>query len=131
MKRVIVTGGTGFVGANLVRRLLREGQEVHLLVRPGYQPWRIEAIRNDVRLVEANLADEEEVRVRITEIQPDWVFLLAAHGAYSTQIDVREMIRTNIVSTVNLVEACLETGFEAFVHAGSSSEYGFKDHPPS
>jgi uncharacterized protein YbjT (DUF2867 family) len=40
-KRVILTGATGFVGANLTRRLLRDGHEVHLLVRQGYSPWRI------------------------------------------------------------------------------------------
>jgi nucleoside-diphosphate-sugar epimerase len=59
------------------------------------------------------------------------VFHLAVHGAYSSQTAIHEMIDTNIVSTVHLVEACLQTGFEAFVNTGSSSEYGFKDHPPS
>jgi dolichol-phosphate mannosyltransferase len=41
------------------------------------------------------------------------------------------MIQTNIVGTIHLVEACLKTGFEAFVNTGTSSEYGFKDHAPS
>jgi nucleoside-diphosphate-sugar epimerase len=41
------------------------------------------------------------------------------------------MVRTNIIGTMNLVEACLKTGFEQFVNAGSSSEYGYKDHAPS
>ena len=38
---------------------------------------------------------------------------------------------SNIIGTINLVEACLKTGFEAFVNTGSSSEYGFKDSAPS
>jgi dolichol-phosphate mannosyltransferase len=41
------------------------------------------------------------------------------------------MVQTNIHGTINLVQACLKTGFEAFVNTGSSSEYGFKDHPPA
>jgi UDP-glucose 4-epimerase len=41
------------------------------------------------------------------------------------------MVQTNIVGTMNLVQACLATGFEAFVNTGSSSEYGFKRHAPS
>ncbi len=65
------------------------------------------------------------------EVRPDWIFHLAAFGAYSYQTDIRTMVQTNIVGTTNLVEACLKTGFEAFVNTGSSSEYGFKDHPPS
>lgn len=45
MKREIPTGATGFIGANLARRLLHEGHEVHLLVRQDCTPWRIEAVR--------------------------------------------------------------------------------------
>jgi dolichol-phosphate mannosyltransferase len=41
------------------------------------------------------------------------------------------MLSTNIVGTVNLLEAASRSGFEAFVHAGSSSEYGVKDHSPT
>jgi nucleoside-diphosphate-sugar epimerase len=131
MKRVIITGTTGFVGANLARRLLHDGHQVHLLVRPGYTRWRIEAIRNDVCLHEADLRDEEAVANVVGSIRPDWVFHLAAYGAYSWQTDLRQMVQTNIVGTINLVEACLKTDFEAFINTGSSSEYGSKDHAPS
>jgi UDP-glucose 4-epimerase len=129
MKRVVVTGATGFVGANLARRLLQDGHEVHLLVRPGYKPWRIEAIRADARLHELCLEDASQVARIIGQIRPEWIFHLAAHGAYSSQTDLHQMLLTNIQGTVNLVTACLKTGFEAFVNTGSSSEYGFKDHP--
>ncbi|MCL4534609.1 MAG: NAD-dependent epimerase/dehydratase family protein [Bacteroidetes bacterium] len=131
MKRALVTGATGFVGANLARRLLREGHEVHLLLRCGYAPWRIEAIRDDVRLHEVDLGDGEALAGLVAGIRPDWVFHLAAHGAYSSQTDLHQMVQTNFVGTLNLVEACLKAGFDAFVNTGSSSEYGFKDHAPS
>ncbi len=131
MKRVIITGATGFVGANLARRLLREGHEVHLLVRPKHAVWRIEEIRQDVRLHELQLHDVAAVTRVVSEIRPEWIFHLAAHGAYSQQIDLEQMVLTNINCTINLVNACLKTGFEAFVNTGSSSEYGFKDHAPA
>jgi dolichol-phosphate mannosyltransferase len=67
----------------------------------------------------------------VCKIRPDWVFHLAAYGAYSSQTDLRQMIETNITGTVNLVESCLTSDFESFVHTGSSSEYGFKDHAPA
>ena len=129
MKRILVTGGTGFVGANLARRLVRDGHEVHLLVRPGYKAWRIDAVRADARLHEAPLEDAGRVASAISQIHPEWIFHLAAHGAYSMQTDLHQMLLTNIQGTMNLVTACLKTGFEAFVNTGSSSEYGFKDHP--
>jgi nucleoside-diphosphate-sugar epimerase len=131
MKRVIVTGGTGFVGANLARRLLRDGHEVHLLVRAGYQPWRIEDIRNGVRFHEVSVHEIESVTRVVDQIRPDWIFHLAVYGAFSSQTDVQQMLQTNIHGTINVVQACLKTGFEAFVNTGSSSEYGLKDHPPA
>lgn len=131
MKRVVITGATGFVGANLARRLLHDGHEVYLLARRHHRPWRIEAVRSDVRLQEIELADEEGLTRLIKTIRPEWIFHLAAHGAYPSQTDLRQMIATNITGTANLIAACLKTGFEAFVNTGSSSEYGFKNHPPS
>ncbi len=131
MKRALVTGGTGFVGANLARRLVALGHDVHLLVRPRHESWRLAGLPARVRIHEAELADADGVGAVAREVAAEWVFHLAAHGAYSFQKDVHEMVRTNVVGTVNLVEATRAVGFEAFVHAGSSSEYGFQDHSPS
>jgi UDP-glucose 4-epimerase len=131
MKRVIITGATGFIGSNLARRLLSDGHEIHLLVRNRYEPWRIEAIKADVHLHTVEMTDQESLVRVVAGIRPDWVFHLSAYGAYSWQADLQTMVQTNIIGTVNLVEACLKTGFECFVNAGSSSEYGYKDHAPS
>jgi UDP-glucose 4-epimerase len=131
MKRVLLTGGTGFIGANLARRLLRDGHELHLLVRPGYEPWRIEEIREDLSLHEVDLVNSGKLADIVAGIRPEWIFHLAVYGAYPAQSDMRHMVQTNIIGTANLVEASLKTGFEAFVNTGTSSEYGFKDHAPS
>jgi nucleoside-diphosphate-sugar epimerase len=131
MKRVMLTGGTGFVGANLTRRLLQEGHEIHLLVRPNYTQWRIQDIQTDIHLHKVALNDEEQLTSCVKKIRPDWVFHLAVHGAYPFQTELRQIVQTNIIGTINLVEACLNVGFETFVNTGSSSEYGYKDHAPS
>jgi len=131
VKRVLLTGATGFVGANLARRLLADGHEVHLLVRPRYAGWRIEEILPHVQLHTVLLSEADAVEKQVSALKPGWIFHLAAHGAYSWQNDAREIVQTNVVGTVNLVEACLKTGFEAFINAGSSSEYGFKNHAPT
>jgi dolichol-phosphate mannosyltransferase len=130
-KRVLLTGGTGFVGANLARRLLREGHALHLLVRPAHDPWRIAEIRGDIRLHLLDLADAPAVAHAVAQIRPDWIFHLAAHGAYSWQVDTAQIFQTNLLGTIHLVDACLRTGFESFIHTGSSSEYGWKDHAPA
>jgi nucleoside-diphosphate-sugar epimerase len=130
VKNVLLTGGTGFVGANLALRLLRDGHRVALLVRPGCATWRIESFADDVALVEADLTDATGVAEAVRSVRPDWIFHLAAYGAYPQQRDLRTMHATNVAGLLNLVEAALGEGFEAFVNAGSSSEYGYKDFPP-
>ena len=131
MKRVLIMGGTGFVGANLTRCLVADGHEVHLLVRSGHDPWRLEGVRADLRFHRVELTDAEGLGRAVERIGPEWIFHLAVNGAYSWQNDVRQIVETNVLGTINLVEACRGRGFEAFVNTGSSSEYGFKRHAPA
>lgn len=128
--RSLVTGAAGFIGANLVRRLLGDGHEVHVFVRPGHSSWRLEEIRNKIHIHLVDICGKGLAGI-VKDIRPERVFHLAAHGAYSSQTDLRRIVQTNMIGTMNLVEACLDGGFESFVNTGSSSEYGFKDHAPS
>lgn len=130
MKTVLITGGTGFVGANLARRLVHDGYNVHLLVRPGYNNWRLDDIATDIQYHIVDLSDYSQVLNEVKQISPEWVFHLAAHGAYSWQNDFPQILETNVNGTVNLLEACCMVDFEAFINAGSSSEYGFKEFAP-
>lgn len=130
-KNVLVTGGTGFVGANLVEQLLQDGHNVHLFVRDGYKDWRIQNFLPHLRIHPVNLLDPEPLRAEIAAIRPDWVFHLATYGAYSWQEDLNQAIQTNLLGTIHLVEACRSVGFEIFVNTGSSSEYGAKTQATS
>jgi UDP-glucose 4-epimerase len=130
MKRCLITGASGFVGANLVRRLLRDGHEVHAFLRPEYQSWRLDEIASHLQTHPVDLTNRDEVRRAVALIRPEWVFHLAAHGAYATQTEFARMVDVNLMGCVSLLDACTKTGIEAFINTGSSSEYGYKDHPP-
>lgn len=128
--RALVTGAGGFVGANLAEALARAGHEVVAWSHPGSPTWRLDHIADAVEVVPVELLDAEATEAGVRAARPDWVFHLAAHGAYSWQRDPETIMQTNLVATVRLLAACQRHGFAAFVHAGSSSEYGFQDHAP-
>jgi nucleoside-diphosphate-sugar epimerase len=128
--RCLITGASGFVGANLARRLLRDGHETHVFLRPEHQPWRLREVASDLHVHAVDVAHRERMLLAVHQIRPDWVFHLAAYGAYSSQTGFTRMVDINVNGTASLLDACTETGVGAFIYTGSSSEYGYKDHPP-
>jgi UDP-glucose 4-epimerase len=130
-RRALVTGAAGFVGACLARRLIAEGHHVELVVRSGSDQWRLQGVAAETAVHQADLRDQRGTQAIVDRARPEWIFHLAAHGAYSWQTDARGIFETNALGTLNLAQACVDRGFEAFVHAGSSSEYGLKDHAPT
>lgn len=113
----LVTGAGGFVGANLVRRLLADGADVTAVVRPGGDPWRLEGLA--VELVEADVREPLPGGFHV-------VYHLAAHGSYSWQRDEEAIRETNVRGTENALAAG-----DRVVVAGSSSEYGLKPYAPA
>ena len=128
--RALVTGAGGFVGANLAAALAEADHEVVAWVHPGSPTWRLDHLGDAMEIVPVELLDPDAVAAGVRSAQPEWVFHLAAHGAYSWQRDPELIMQTNLVATVRLLAACQAHGFAAFVHAGTSSEYGFQNHPP-
>jgi nucleoside-diphosphate-sugar epimerase len=124
--RALVTGAGGFVGANLVRYLLKRGDEPVAVIRPGSSSWRLTDAAPEVRVEMADLRRPGDVARVVAAVAPDVIFNLAAYGAYSWQTNVDEMLAVNVRATETLLRAARRVGAR-FVHAGSSSEYGFAD----
>ncbi|TDT61029.1 NAD-dependent epimerase/dehydratase family protein [Fonticella tunisiensis] len=128
-KKALITGAAGFAGACLAENLVKEGYEVNIIARSTSNMWRLKRIIKEIRVFEADICDEYSIDKALSKIKPEYIFHLAAYGAYYYQEDAKKIINTNIIGTVNLVNACLKVDFKSFINFGSSSEYGIKNEP--
>jgi len=128
--RFLLTGATGFVGANLVRRLVASGGQVTVVTREGSRLWRLDGVTNRLRCVVADLSDSAAVAAVVSRAKPTVIFHLAAASIYGgLEGQEPEMVETNLIGTINLVRACADLDYRCFVNTGSSSEYGPKSGP--
>ncbi len=125
---ILVLGAAGFIGANLLRRLLKYREDVFGVVR-SLPAWRLDGIDRR-HILEADLVDLAATRNLVVGIRPRTVFDCIAYGAYSFETDHDLIYRTNFTALVQLVELLANTDFAALVHAGSSSEYGTNSAGP-
>ncbi|HET9328765.1 MAG TPA: GDP-mannose 4,6-dehydratase [Candidatus Eisenbacteria bacterium] len=127
MRRVLVTGVTGFAGSHLVDYMLSRGDcEIF-----GIQRWRsrtenIEHFADKITILECDLRDASSTRDTLEKVRPDWIFHLAAQSFVPTSWSApTESLTTNIVGQVNLFEAMRRLGLQCRIQlACSSEEYG-------
>ncbi|MBS1988031.1 NAD(P)-dependent oxidoreductase [Candidatus Dependentiae bacterium] len=129
MKKVLVTGGSGFIGSNLIRSLLGPEHEIYLLVQPNDTLWRIKDIADKLIIFYIGLTEFSTINTVISVIKPDIIFHLASFGGMPYETDSKAIFDVNFYGTLNLLNACKKVGFECFINTGSSSEYGKKNIP--
>lgn len=129
-KEILITGATGFIGANVARHALERGDSVHVFMRSSGHNWRIKEIMPRLKMHKVDLRNTSEIRKAVGKIRPHHVYHLASYGAYPFQSQIGEMIRTDVSGTVALLQALRDVNrLEAVISAGSSTEYGFKTKP--
>ncbi|TSA57092.1 NAD(P)-dependent oxidoreductase [bacterium] len=128
-KKILITGATGFVGANLVRHFLKKGADISILKRRQSSLWRIRDVIGQISAYDADLLDNGRVDRAVKRIKPDVVLHAATYGGHTNQNNMTRVLKTNFGGTVNLLNSCLKRGFQLFINTGSSSEYGIKGAP--
>lgn len=124
-ERVLVTGATGFVGANLVRRLLNQNYDVFAFKRAASNTWRLNEITKKIRIIDVDLKNFNSVKFAVDSIKPQIIFHLAAYGTNSKENQLDEIVNTNIVGTLNLLKSIRPQTF--FVNTGTWWEYSPSD----
>lgn len=131
MKKIFITGATGFIGANLTREAIKKKiYEVHILSRDSSDFWRLNDIKEDIIIHNCDLLDYENIKSILETVSPEYIFHLATYGSYPRrQTEELKILNTNIKGTFNLLKASLDIDYKNFINTGSSSEYGTKDKP--
>ena len=143
MKRILVTGSAGFIGANLVLRLLKEGfngEPVRLVgldnlndyYDPSLKDYRLGVIleaskgsSSEYQFVKGDLADKALIDKLFEENRFDIVVNLAAQAGVRYSIENPDVyIQSNVIGFYNILEACRHHPVEHLVYASSSSVYG-------
>lgn len=139
-KTILVTGSPGFIGANLVLRLLKELESGTIIsldsmnnyYDPELKEYRLGLIEEAAKnskvkhvFIKGNLADKETIDKLFKEYKPAVVVNLAAQAGVRYSIEHPEAyIESNIVGFFNILEACRHNPVEHLVYASSSSVYG-------
>jgi GDPmannose 4,6-dehydratase/GDP-4-dehydro-6-deoxy-D-mannose reductase len=126
--RVLITGITGMVGSHLADYILanHKAVDVHGLIRWRSPLDNIRHIQGRISLHQAELRDLNSLIVLLRKVKPEWIF----HLASQSQVDASflapaDTIHTNVIGTVNLLDAIGIAGIDPKVHVCSSSEvYG-------
>jgi UDP-glucose 4-epimerase len=120
-RRTLVTGGAGFVGSNLVRRLIRDGARVTVL-DDLFTGRRENLPAEGLEFVQGTVCDLSVVErlVRANEL----IFHLAARNIVISTRNPREDFETNIGGTLNVLLAAREAGGKRVVYTSSTSVYG-------
>ena len=120
---IFVFGASGFIGANIIKDIFTVRDDCYAITHDANSAWRLKLLDTpSTNILHCDITSSVSVRNIFDAYEPKTVFNLAAYGAYSKQSNVSLIYETNVNGTVNILDSC--TGVKAYIHAGSSSEYG-------
>lgn len=152
-KKILITGGAGFIGSNLILALLKKVDGVQIIsidnMNEYYdlslKKWRVEQIQSElsnhvdksVEMIEGDISDRKLIDDIFNEFQPQIVVNLAAQAGVRYSISNPDAyIQSNLIGFYNILEACRHSydgdkdGVEHLVYASSSSVYGSNKKVP-
>ena len=134
---ILVTGGAGFIGSHVCRRLLSEGHAVTLIddfndyYDPAIKRANVAALGTATKVVEGDIRDRVRIQELFAEGKFETVIHIAARAGVRPSVkDPQLYIDTNITGTHHLLEASRQNAVKKFIFASSSSVYGLAKTVP-
>jgi threonine 3-dehydrogenase len=126
---VLVTGGAGFIGAEVVRELVARGDdEVHVSYHSG-RLQRLSGLTDQLTLHQLDLADTAQAHALVAEIRPRAIYHLGAILSGPSENDPQASIQANAYGTHALLEAARQNDVEQFLFASSIGSYAGEEQP--
>ena len=121
-RRVLVTGGRGFLGSHVVRALLASDRDVAILTRSHDVRSVAGDVAGQVAIITGSLQDREQLRRRLSEWQPDACIHLAWYAEPGRYLESSENL-ASLDGTLALLQALIDVGCETVAMAGTCAEY--------
>jgi dihydroflavonol-4-reductase len=118
---ILVTGGTGFLGSNLLRKLVNVGEPVRALHRGKKIPYQLEDIQHKIEWVKGDILDVCALEDAMDGV--DKVYHCAAVVSFSPD-NREEMMKVNVEGTANVVNLAIDAGVKKLVHVSSVAALG-------
>jgi UDP-glucose 4-epimerase len=129
-RKVLVTGGSGFIASHLVRRLVHADARVSILTKYNsvIDNTRLAGLWDRITPIEADLRNLDSLS-QLRSLRPEIIFHFAAYNHVGDSfLHVNEAIESNARGSANLLEACED--YARFIYISSSEVYGFQDSVP-
>ena len=129
-KKILVTGGSGFIPSHLVRRLVKIGAEVYVSVKYNsvIDNIRIVDVWDKLNIVEADLRNIDSLN-QLKSIKPEIIIHMAAYNHVGDSFThPNEAMNSNSIGTVNLLESFQD--YEHFIYTSTSEVYGYQESVP-
>lgn len=123
-KKILVTGGAGFIGSHCVDALLARGEKVTVLdIVPEVDAVRLAPVRDRIQYIEGDIRDREVLETIMTE----HTHVLHLAAVVSVPISIKDPLRshdTNVTGTLNVLDAATQHSISRVVYASSAAVYG-------
>ena len=122
--RILVTGGSGMVGSNLIPRLVSEGALVYAFARPSTQFSNLDLGKDQVMVMEGDITDRASLDVAVNQVRPEIMFHLASTPFNQVNLNSQRHMDVNAIGTLNLLESAKQISGVKVIFTGSIAAYG-------
>ncbi|MBN1216203.1 MAG: NAD-dependent epimerase/dehydratase family protein [Candidatus Lokiarchaeota archaeon] len=121
--RILITGGSGFLGINLIRYLINK--DIKNIISLDIAPFEYNDVKNKIKIITGDIRDKNIVRDAVKGID------IVIHCAAALPLYKKEDIySTDVNGTKNLIEEAFQNNIKRFIHISSTAVYGIPGHHP-